>query len=141
MSSTSHIEEDSHFMAKVRNAGCPRCASTSLALDESFKVSCAACGKESSRGVLEDWIFLLNSVIRKCQKDDWPLYALWDRRPPFFLGKIAKDRQGFLSQEERWLGSVGSIGFTDKEIHSFEAESKEVTEDRIRAAVERIARR
>ncbi len=36
---------------------------------------------------------------------------------------------------------VGSIGFTDEEIQSFEAESKEVTEDRIRNSVKRIAKR
>jgi len=75
--------------------------------------------------------------------------GIWELRDNIDLNDMDPDRYtgpgGHLWQllliDTKSGQQVGSIGFTDKEIHSFEAESKEVTEDRIRAAVERIAKR
>ena len=94
-------KENPEFSSKEINAGCPRCASGSYSLYENGKVSCPDCGKSYSRGVLEDWTFFVNSVIVKCFDNGWRLRDLSATRPPFFLGKIAKDRQDFLSGRKK----------------------------------------
>ncbi len=75
--------------------------------------------------------------------------GIWELRDNIELTDMYPDRytgpDGHLWQllliDTKLGHQIGSIGFTDEEIHSFEAESKEVTEDRIRKAVERIAKR